>query len=116
MDILNKKIILAVLLLVTASLDAKIALDITWKEKNHHIIQSSVCADYKEAPRQYRFCRIEAKSLFKKRCEDSRALLEKSKKTQRYSKSSPKAKYCYAARTFMVFGKYKVKSIDSVKD
>ena len=105
MDILNKSKIFLIVLLTTLSLNAKIALDVTWKEKDQGIIQSSVCADYKESPRQYRFCRIEAKKLFKKRCESSRARLEKSKKAQRYSKPTSKAKYCYAARTFMILAK-----------
>ena len=104
MDILNKSAMILLIFLTALSLDAKIALDITWKEKDRHIIQSTVCADYKVVPRQYRFCRIEAKSLFKSRCEKSRARIEKSRKTQRYAKAYTKEKYCYAARTFMILG------------
>ena len=107
MDIL-KLFLLAILSASTIDLDAKIALDIKWKTRDSQILQDSVCYNYVGRSRQYRFCRIEAKSLFKKRCENYR---KKSKLVRKYkkpntsvkkSKPHTQNKYCVASRTFMI--------------
>ena len=107
MDIL--KLFLVVILFTSSiNLEAKIALDIKWKVRNSQIIHASVCYNFLDNHRKYRFCRIEAKSLFKKRCENYRKkskLVRKYKKTNALkSKSKPHTqnKYCVASRKFMI--------------
>ena len=107
MDIL-KLLLITILFATSINLQAKIALDIKWKVKNSQILQDSVCYNYVESSRQHRFCRIEAKSLFKKRCENYR---KKSKLVRKYKKPNvskqnsiphTQNKYCVASRTFMI--------------
>jgi len=108
MDIL-KVLLVAILFLSSVNLDAKIALDIKWKTKNSQIIQDSVCYNYKKKNRKYRFCRIEAKTLFKKRCENYRKksklrrAYKKPYKPRKKSKPHIQNKYCVAFRSFMIF-------------
>ena len=107
MDIL-KAFLVTILLASSINLEAKIALDIKWNERSSQIIHASVCYNYLDAHRKYRFCRIEAKSLFKKRCENYRKkskLVRKYKKPnalRRKSKPHTQNKYCVASRKFMI--------------
>ena len=107
MDIL-KALLVTLILASTNNLEAKIALDIKWKEVGSQILQDSVCYNYNRIGRKYRFCRIEAKSLFKKRCENYR---KKSKLVRKYKKPNAlkkkakphtQNKYCVASRNFMI--------------
>ena len=100
MDILKSSLILTVLAL-TFSVNAKIALDVKWKEKNNVILLHTVCGNYTNQ-RTYHKCRIEAKTVFRKRCQSSRERIEKSKNAHRYSKAISLKKYCDASRNFMI--------------
>ena len=107
MDIL-KSLLITILFATSINLQAKIALDIKWKEKNAQILKDSVCYNYLSENRKYRFCRIEAKTLFKQRCENYRKkskLVRKYKKpntSKKKSKPHTQYKYCVASRTFMI--------------
>jgi len=107
MDVL-KSLLVGVLLISTVNSQAKIALDIKWKEKDSQILQASVCYNYAHSYRRYRFCRIEARSLFKKRCENYRKrfnIIPKYKnpnKPRKKSKPHAQNKFCLASRTFMI--------------
>ena len=101
MDILKSSLIITVLAF-TYSANAKIALDVKWKEKNNVILLHTVCENYNANQRAYRKCRIEAKTVFRKRCQSSRERIENSKKSHRYSKAKSLKKYCDASRNFMI--------------
>lgn len=100
MDVL--KITLATIaLFFSINANAKIALDVKWKEKNNVILLHTVCRNYTNQ-RTYHKCRIEAKTVFRKRCQSSRERIENSNKSHRYSKAISLKKYCDASRNFMI--------------
>ena len=77
---------------------------IQWKEKDGRIIHETVCDNFEKSGRDYRNCRIEARSYFKKQCQKYRELSNRSETSRKFRYSKSKDKFCYSSRTYMILG------------
>lgn len=94
-------LVLLTILVFTLPLSAQ---HIMWKEKDSRIIHETVCYNFEKSSRDYRNCRIEARSYFKKQCKKYRELSYRSKTSGKFRYSKSKDKFCYSSRTYMILG------------
>jgi len=75
---------------------------IKWKEKDDHIIHSSVCYNHKYGSLENRHCKGFAKNHFKKQCKKYTEKFTATRYPERLKYEKNKEKFCYSARNFRV--------------